>query len=112
LGKRAKNNLVYAVCDCKLFKHEVTPYWVETIAPYVEELRSGETAHEADTVGLYQILFSEEPDGIEEGRILLRTSRKNRGDQTDAEIYSSFFDLHEYVALTRLLHAARSRVNY
>jgi ppGpp synthetase/RelA/SpoT-type nucleotidyltranferase len=111
-GMRAKNNLIYAVCDCKMFKHDVDNSWLTKIAPYVEELSAAKTGNEADTIGFYFIMFGETPEKIEEGRRRLRISRQNRSDPTDAEIYTSFFNLHEYVALTRLLAAAKSLVNY
>jgi ppGpp synthetase/RelA/SpoT-type nucleotidyltranferase len=102
-GRRAKNNLIYFVCDCKLFRHSVDDDWVAKIGPFVEELRSADTGNETDTLGFYLILFGKTPDEIEEGRRLMRNSRTLRRNKTDAQIYAKFYTLHEYVALNRLL---------
>lgn len=111
-GRRAKNNLIYFVCDCQLFKHHVDDQWLVKIEPYVKEIRDAHTGNESDTVGFYLIMFGKTPEEIEEGRSLLRTSSKNRTDQSDEEIYTRFKNLHEYVALRRLLQLAKASLNY
>lgn len=112
--KKAKNNLIYAVCDCKLFKRDVDEQWVQKVAPYVAELRAAEAGHEADTIGFYLIMFGKTNEEIEEGRRLLKTARKElvAGSPAEAEIHSRFFLLHDYVALNRLLSAARAAVSH
>jgi ppGpp synthetase/RelA/SpoT-type nucleotidyltranferase len=105
--KRAKNNYVYYVCDWKLFLNQSTEEGVAQAKKYIDELKSAGPvqAHEADTVGLFEILFSKTADEIEEGRSLIKLARKTRNE--DIEIYQKFYNLHNYVALNRLIKMLR-----
>jgi ppGpp synthetase/RelA/SpoT-type nucleotidyltranferase len=106
--RRAKNNLVYYICDCKLFKHEVPAQWVKKARDYVKQIRKGHGT-EADTVGLFEILWGETSEQIESGRRKLRVAKKARAKSTDGRVYEAFYNLHEHIALLRLLKLSKLR---
>jgi hypothetical protein len=62
--------------------------------------------HEADTIGLFKILFGDF-DEIEKGRELLKASKRTRRKELDAQNYEQFYRLHDYVALSRLAKLAK-----
>ena len=104
--RQGKNNFVYFVADWKLFGKKEKPEWTELAKTYIEELKGYQEGNEADTLALFWIVFGESAEKIDEGRRLLRLSRDTRPG--DSEIYRQFFNLHEYVATSRLRELAKS----
>ncbi len=104
---RAKNNFVYYVCDCELFKHDVRDEWRKMAKAYVRELRK-QRATEEDTLGFYEILHGKTFDEIERGRAKLKRANKARSDSPDSRIYNAFYELHDHAALLRLLEMSKS----
>jgi ppGpp synthetase/RelA/SpoT-type nucleotidyltranferase len=106
MERQGKNNFVYFVADWKLFGKKEKAVWTELAKTYVEELKRYQEGNEADTLALFWIVFGETADEIDEGRRLLRLSRETRPG--DSEIYRQFFNLHEFVATSRLRDLAKS----
>jgi ppGpp synthetase/RelA/SpoT-type nucleotidyltranferase len=107
--KRAKNNFIYFICDWKLSKKGGEDRQLEEEARgYIQEMlsRGKPRQHEADTIGLFKILFGDF-DEIEKGRELLKASKRTRRKELDAQNYEQFYRLHDYVALSRLAKLAK-----
>jgi ppGpp synthetase/RelA/SpoT-type nucleotidyltranferase len=107
--KQAKNNYVYYVCDWKLFLNQSTDAGIARAKKFVDEILALGPAqgNEADTIGLFKILFGKTADEIEEGRALIKRAKRTRRD--DIEIYQKFYDLHNYVSLNRLMKLLRQK---
>lgn len=112
--REAKNNLVYFVCDCMLFMHEVTEPWSLKAKTYWTDLFANEEqgGNELDTCGFYLIMFGKTRAEIERGRELLDASAKKRADAEDALVYTGFHQLHELVALRRLVSLTERNLGY
>lgn len=107
--KQAQNNFVYFICDWRLFKKGHDTKLIEEARGYIASLQSlgNPKQHEADTIGLFNILFSDQFEEVERGRRLLTTSRRTREKGEDAKTYEQFYRLHDYVALSRLAKLAK-----
>jgi nucleoside-diphosphate-sugar epimerase len=62
--------------------------------------------NDADTVGLYKIVFAKSAEEIDQGRSFIGEALKTR--TIDSDTHARFFRLHNFVALTRLLKLARA----
>jgi hypothetical protein len=106
--KQSRNNFVYFICDWNLFKKEKDEKLLEDARCCIREILSAgkPQRNEADTIGLFKILFGDFEE-IEEGRRLLKISRKSRKNHQDTQTYEQFYRLHDYIALSRLAKLAK-----
>ncbi len=100
-SRDAKNNFVYFTCDWEVFSSDVPPQYVAKAASYIEALKVETKPAELDTLGLYKIIYSSSITEIDYGRQLLVESLRQRID--DRDIYQSFYDLHQFVAINRMM---------
>jgi ppGpp synthetase/RelA/SpoT-type nucleotidyltranferase len=101
INRDAKNNFIYFTCDWQMFSSGVPEDTARKAAEFVKALKAPFAPEELDTLGLYQILFANSVSEIDQGRKQLAASQAQR--TTHKDIYQKFFDLHEYIAINRML---------
>jgi ppGpp synthetase/RelA/SpoT-type nucleotidyltranferase len=99
--REAKNNFVYFTCDWQIFSYGVPEATSSLAAKYAQDLAPGSGPEELDTLGLYQIIFSNSVREIDQGRLQLSDSLARR--TKDQDVYEKFFELHQFIAINRMM---------
>jgi ppGpp synthetase/RelA/SpoT-type nucleotidyltranferase len=100
-NREAKNNFIYFTCDWQVFSSGVPEETKRMAAEFAQAISPGLEPEELDSLGLYQIVFSDSVEEIDRGRRQLSDSLARR--TANLSIYQTFFDLHQFIAINRML---------